>query len=177
VAHSLFPPSVRPRAQRLSSTRDARHAQLRVSAPTRRPTCQRARAAPAAPARASRPATDRPDPHVRVISFPGPSSPVPRSPRFLAARGPAPPCARPRPTGRPSRAPPPSRSPALGPDQAQQLGRSAIPAQRQSRPRISLAFRSWHARLGPRIASFKHPTLPLRPTTPHRSCHIPQTLG
>ena len=57
---------------------------------------------PARPARAPRPATDRPDPLDRVISFPGPSSPVLRSPRFLAACGPAPPCACPRPTGRPS---------------------------------------------------------------------------
>ena len=42
-------------------------------------------------ARAPPPLTDSADPHVRVISFPEPSSPVPRSPRFLAARGPAPP--------------------------------------------------------------------------------------
>ena len=99
------------------SSRAAKQPQLALARPKRaaclpprtqrqrltRPTCQRARAAPASPARASRPATDRPDPHVRVISFPGPSSPVLRLPRFLAARGPAPPCARPRPTGRPSR--------------------------------------------------------------------------
>ena len=74
---------------------------------------ERARPVPAprssvarSPASARRlpPLAARPDPRVRIISFPGSGSPVPRSPLFLTARGPAPPCARPRPTGRPSRA-------------------------------------------------------------------------
>ena len=42
-------------------------------------------------ARAPPPLANSMDPHVGVILFPAPSSPVPRSPRFLAARGPAPP--------------------------------------------------------------------------------------